>query len=572
MKRTRLTRALAVLMALLISLSMAACAGGGSSESSKESVESSTEESSASESSGQETTEPRKVSCVGMNYTNASRPWWSIENYPNWESGKAFDQKLAELNIELEIETIPNEQYEETMKTRLASNLDLPDIIKGAGSKTDWLGYGQNGMIWNVTELLETYDADGSIMAFLEKVCPTSLPTILDENGDLWWLPYAYMEDCSAVVAFTMSLRADWMESLGIEFKNFYTPDELYDILLAFREKDANGNGVEDEVLAFNLAGEWEPISAGFGMGQNYIYALNDGKGVHCKLDHENFPAFIEYCQKLYNAGIWSTEILNSDNGIESGNRASAIYNYSQESWVEPSIAGYEDVAEYAGIIIDDDEGANGYTFAGVDNTDMASMGWLINKDCKDPQAVVDLLDYIYSDEGATDCYWGVEGVSYQYNEERGMNEFIGIQAEMYYEENANMSPLFMVVFCNVIPGVVYIDYGNSYDNLVIMQQREGYDKKNMILDDLWDAYKNGIPGCPTTQPYALPTDAEREVLNAKSTDVNTYINELILDLIIGNKSLDDLPTYRAELTDLGLDEMIAVYQARYDRYMASQK
>ena len=83
---------------------------------------------------------------------------------------------------------------------------------------------------------------------------------------------------------------------------------------------------------------------------------------------------------------------------------------------------------------------------------------------------------------------------------------------------------------------------------------------------------RNIIPGCPSIQPYSLPTDAEREVLNAKSTDVKTYINELILDLIIGNKSLDDLPTYRAELTDLGLDEMIAVYQARYDRYMESQK
>ena len=573
MKQAKATRVWAVLMALLTSLSVTACGNGGDSGSSEGSATSSTSSSSSSsgESSGQKTQEVRKISCVGMTYTNPSRPWWSPENYHDWETGKAFDQKLADMNIELEMELIAYEQYEDTMKSRLASNLDLPDIIRGAGSQSDWIGYGKNGMTWNINELLETYDADGSIMDYLRENCPTSLGTILEGDGNLWWFPHAYQYVCDggSGSAFMMSLRADWMENLGMEFKNFYTPDELYDILVAFRENDANGNGVADEVLGFDPASQWEPISAGFGIGQKYIYALNDGSGVQCKLDHENFPAFIEYCQKLYQAGVLSTEILNSDNGIVSGNRASAVYDYNAQGWLEASIAGYEDTAEYAGIVIDDDAGVNGYMLPCSDNADMAILGWLINKECKEPQAVVDLMDYIYSDQGNMDLYWGIEGVTFEYKD--GLPEFIVPSLELYGEDST-ISPLWQVVTVNCLPGVCVVDSRGHVDAMRREQEKEGMDYKNMAIDIILDAAARDIPRVEQIQPFAIATDAEQEVLNAKYNDVCTYINELILDLILGNKSLADLDTYRAELTTLGLDDVIEVYRARYDRYMASQK
>ena len=570
MKQAKATRVLAVLMALLTSLSVTACGNGGDSGSSEGSMTSSTG-SSSGESSGQKTQEVRKISCVGMTYTNASRPWWGPENYHDWETGKLFDQKLADMNIELEMELISPEQYDDTMKSRLASNLDLPDIIRAVGSQSDWIDYGKNGMTWNITELLETYDADGSIMDYIREVCPTTLGTILDEDGTLWWFPYAYRYVCDAGAgsAFLMCLRVDWMENLGMEFKNFYTPDELYDILVAFREKDANGNGVADEVLGFNPASEWEPISAGFGIGQKYIYALNDGSGVQCKLDHENFPAFIEYCQKLYQAGVFSTEILNSDNGIEVGNRASAIYNYNAQAWVEASIAGYEDTAEYAGIVIDDDAGANGYMLPCSDNEDMALLGWLINKECKEPQAVVDLMDYIYSDQGNTDFYWGIEGVSFEYKD--GVPQHIGTNDDLYGEDST-ISPLWQVVTANCLPATCFVDLRGHMDAFRKEQTQEGMDYKNMALDVLLDAEARDIPRVEQVQPFAIATDAEQEVLDAKYNDVYTYMNELIMDLILGNKSLADLDTYRAELTTLGLDDVIEVYRARYDRYMTFQK
>ena len=55
---------------------------------------------------------------------------------------------------------------------------------------------------------------------------------------------------------------------------------------------------------------------------------------------------------------------------------------------------------------------------------------------------------------------------------------------------------------------------------------------------------------------------------NEISTDLETYSKELLTKLIMGEKSLDDWDSYIQDLKDLGLDDLIAVQQARVDRAM----
>jgi len=360
-----------------------------------------------------------------------------------------------------------------------------------------------------------------------------------------------------------MSIRGDWLEAIGKEWKPFYTPEELFDILVAFRENDVNGNGVEDEVLNFNLASEWEPISACFGMGKEYIYVLSDGSGVQCKLDHENFPAFIEYCQKLYEAGVFSTEVL-SGNEILSGNRASAVYDYYMASYLEPTIVGFEETARYAPVVLDDDGGVNGYQIPSGDNADMCMDAWLVNKDCEDPQAVVDLLDYIYSDQGNLDMFYGIEGVTYEMVD--GNPQWLVDYGEMRTAASG-VCPLWQVVTCNILPGTLY-SVSTDEEQFKKDNHKEGYPEKIAFLDVMLDSKKREVPYSPTDKPYAMASAAETEAWNKVSTTVEAYLSELILDLILGNKSLDDLPEYRQEVGELGLDTMIEIRQARYERYV----
>lgn len=50
------------------------------------------------------------------------------------------------------------------------------------------------------------------------------------------------------------------------------------------------------------------------------------------------------------------------------------------------------------------------------------------------------------------------------------------------------------------------------------------------------------------------------------TADFETYYQELLTKLILGQKSMDDWDIYMEEMQELGLDELIAITQARYDR------
>jgi hypothetical protein len=64
----------------------------------------------------------------------------------------------------------------------------------------------------------------------------------------------------------------------------------------------------------------------------------------------------------------------------------------------------------------------------------------------------------------------------------------------------------------------------------------------------------------------AFPTNAESDRMNEILPDLQTYTAELISGLIMGEKSLSGWDGYIAGLKRLGLDEYIAIYQARLDR------
>ena len=65
---------------------------------------------------------------------------------------------------------------------------------------------------------------------------------------------------------------------------------------------------------------------------------------------------------------------------------------------------------------------------------------------------------------------------------------------------------------------------------------------------------------------YAIATPEEAAVISEYSTTLSTYCGELLTDLILGRKSLDDLDTYIEEMNELGMQEYLAARQAQRDR------
>lgn len=96
------------------------------------------------------------------------------------------------------------------------------------------------------------------------------------------------------------------------------TLDEFTEVLKAFRDQDANGNGdPSDEIpySAHNFPICLRGILPGFGL--NYAYDLpakfEDGKFTSMATSDE-FKAALEYCNMLYTEGLLDNEIFSQTN------------------------------------------------------------------------------------------------------------------------------------------------------------------------------------------------------------------------------------------------------------------
>ena len=69
--------------------------------------------------------------------------------------------------------------------------------------------------------------------------------------------------------------------------------------------------------------------------------------------------------------------------------------------------------------------------------------------------------------------------------------------------------------------------------------------------------------------PKVTLTPEEQKIISKNMVQISTYVNELYTKMVIGTKSIDDLPKFRAVLEDMGIDEVLSIYQKAYQRYQA---
>ena len=523
--------------------------------------------------------EPIEMRTIKILCTRNQQTMYEYMDYDNWENNETyqvFKEELAKRGLQLEFEVIDSEQYADAISTRLIAGVDLPDIILNPGlSNTEALDLGRAGVVADVMAMINQYDDDGSIMEYMSKVSGDSLGTIIDD-GKMYWFPYTYgvfytdddgnvLDNCYGTSLIGLSIRKDWLEAVDMEYQYSYTPDELADALIAIYNGDANGNGVSDEVL-HNFRCDFKTgFEAGFGLVYGIVNAANDGEGIRCNVYSENFPEYIKFMQKLYNAGVLSTEVLN---GVEvlNSNRGSVTRGYCSQTWLEEGIVGFEDTAVYAPFVIDDGNVENGWGMTYVDQTQNVLGMWFVNAETKNAEAIVDLMDFVYSEEYSLMCMYGLEGKNYTVNED---GTITALKTELAEGEVPTVWALESTIASNALPNNVY--QIKSKSDVIAAAENPAYQCKIDFIEWAWDN-SDTMVYCYYDPQLAIPTEEETEIINTYTSPVKTYITELVLDLIIGERSLDDLDTYIKELEEAGLTQLMEAYQARYDRYQESLK
>ncbi|WP_141503013.1 ABC transporter substrate-binding protein [Paenibacillus luteus] len=219
-------------------------------------------------------------------------------------------EEAAGVDIEWQEITADWEQKKGTM---LASG-DTADLFVGPNVITDADFAQFQGLFQDLTELLP--EAPNVQKMFDEK--PETKIIATQPDGKIYGLPkYQRFWPASASRQY---INQTWLDQLGLSMPTNW--DELYDVLVAFKEKDANGNGDPNDEIPMDwpggIGGFFNPavLLGGLGItltdGSGQGYFVEEGK-VKNFLTDDRYKKMVVFLNKLYKAGLINPEVFTHD-------------------------------------------------------------------------------------------------------------------------------------------------------------------------------------------------------------------------------------------------------------------
>lgn len=207
--------------------------------------------------------------------------------------------------------------WDQKKGTLLASG-DIPDLIVGVNSITDADFAQFPGLFQDLSELIPQYGPNIQAM-FDAKPETKIIATQLD--GKIYGLPkyQRYWPETTT----RQFINQQWLDNLGLQMPTNW--DELYDVLKAFKDKDANGNGDPNDEIPMDFAptgtvafGAFMPTvllgSEGITLTDNsgLGYFVEDGKVKNFFTD-ERYKNVVAFLNKCFSAGLINPEVFTQD-------------------------------------------------------------------------------------------------------------------------------------------------------------------------------------------------------------------------------------------------------------------
>jgi len=447
---------------------------------------------------------------------------------------------LKQANINVEFELIDGASYVEAITPRLASGVDLPDIIK-LPNLDPTMQYINSGIFIDITDL---YDKYGFNLKEVYQKYPEVKAGLTTPEGKMYYVPTIAMKN-TFVVDIMVNLK--WLNKLGIEIPT--TIDEYYSMLKAFKTEDPNGNGIADEIPLFAKNGYLQSFGSMWGLDLNRGFAVDENSKVEASYATLKYKDLLTFFNKLYKEKLLDNEFATATSDIRNSKFAKNLVGTTIDYSVHASKTLSKQFSEYDGIApiisnIPPVKGPYGNQFYwGVDP--LASV-FGITKYCKEPEAAFNLFDYLLSEEGVDIITFGKEGVLY--NIVDGKRVWTDLKNDVNYINTTGAD-------APSIPRIQNVEMVYSYYPDWHVEQ-----DKSLIK-----YYKQPIG-------FVYSLESEIEILEAYAADLSTYWSEMFIAFITGTESLDKFDDYLKNLEALHIKELTQVYQDRYDRFIEATK
>lgn len=543
--KKRLYKVFSLLMALML---LAGCGDTKSAENS-ETADPETSESDSSENAE----EASNLNLEGYPIVNESITL-KISGKMN-ESATTWDgipqlEYLTELTgIEFDAEGISSESWEQQRSLILASD-DMPDLLLSTDyTKAECEEYGKEGIFLPLNDLIENYMPN--LKATLEEF-PEAKAMITSSDGNIYCLPRI-----APVVRDMHSrhwLNEKWVANVGLEMPE--TLEDYYEILKAFKEQDANGNGDPNDEIPLtgsdgNQASEGLVLNA---LGVNadddsYAYTADADGNVYCVNTSDGYKEYLKFMNRLYEEELLDQEYFTQNvdqykakaqQGIVGATETGAMYLDANTE------IGY-DYVQIDGLTSDMND-----TPMVTSWTTMSIVGAITTAN-QYPEATARLLDYFYSEEGGILAYVGVENDSWAWiDKEAGTWDKIAPEG---YESAEAYRAVATIV--------------NGWPSYERMEFNLGQGSENALWLNGMSSESEPFFVSEFPEDYMSFAAEDQEVINSYKADLETYVAQMTADFIIGTRDIDaEWDAYVKQMDDMGVSEILPIYQAAYDAYL----
>ena len=546
----------ALLLSLALVLSLGACGGnGGSSTSSEASPSSTTEESGAAAESGDESQaetaetgefqlpivdEPTTLSYFVADDSNAAIMT------TDWNDNEFYQEMERRTGVHLEFEMVSSADYQTNFNLMIASG-NLADMIYvGASYYAEGVDAAiDDGYFLDLTDLVDEY------MPNYEKIRTSDIQYELLSTTDSGRLGAVYeLRQSKQGPWLGLWIRQDWLDDLGLDTP--VTFDDYHEVLTAFKnEKGATA----PLILNFSGSdGEFGTMSGGLNVLNSW--QLDETGKVNFGPYMDAWKEYVTIMHQWYTEGLIDPDFMATDE--RTADMAKVVTGASglfAALYTMPSV--YEAASEDPNMNLAPvnppvmNEGDEGHIRLRDSYT---SGNTAISADSENWEVALRWLDYLYTEEGALLANYGVEGDTFEFNED-GEPEFTDkILA------NENGWTMTQTVASYLCPSAGIANWSDWTRELA------GVPEKDQACYYVWSEFSDDWR-LPSSVTLTQEESTERAALYA---DISTIVKEQTAQFISGALDIEsNWDAYISALEASGMERAIEITQAAYDRYLA---
>ncbi len=437
--------------------------------------------------------------------------------------------------------------------TLMATSGDMTEFVSGIAEYFD-AGVPaalDAGLATDITEAVQEYCPNyWNIIAADEELMRQNL----NDDGILWSLRLIKQDNPVVPVVGTIS-RQDLFDKYDLETPvTFADWDHVFATWQENGEAGGNGtlllnaNGVANETYmwcsAFNVASVEEPF-------------INVDGEVSYSLWGDNYVAYVRQMHDFYEEGyifpdFLTVNFLNQSTYVVNGEinvfDAPAVMIADLNS--QSSIEGFDLVGIGPAKVNADDEI---HLRSGDDRARNGGDCTAISTACHNVPLALQLMNFIWSEEGTVLFNYGVEGKTFNY-----------VDGEVVYTDLILNNPDGLS-FSDACEKYLCIRCVPIYADTMAQQRAQGESVEKAVT-----TWAEAADTAYRISENVSLTQEENSELASILGDLSTYVAEMTVRFIIGEMDIDeDMDTYNETLISMGVERATEIQQAAVDRYLA---